>query len=373
MVLDLAKNLGEHFGIAWEVANTYTLRDKIEQNPRALFIALNMESAALIVPAKNIVTAGIQNDLPYRYVSQCDVMFNPSFHPFQFWGEQKKPQLTYDIHTLPTRITQEAAPKKNDAAPNIPVSADVETSLFFSEKDWAIIDALPAKPVVVIVIRSAGPDNLLHMADICKQLNEKHGGVRFLISTGPASYAGTTADVKHAFHDLDDVHIYSWFKHSGEDNPYLSMIARADCVVTTGTISTTSDLVRSGKPIFYLPYAYSDKQRLTEKRHPALDEKLCPDTSFMARHFADGLVDIFDATALDPARNDQTVKIREEAAKAWDKIGAQFVIDIRTRLQAFDPACHCMTAAKSQPVPPPEARRKTRNRKRLASPLPKQN
>ena len=57
------------------------------------------------------------------------------------------------------------------------------------------------------------------------------------------------------------------------------------------------------------------------------------------------------SASFDQVESEGDANIRQVYVQAWEKISKRFAIDVATRLQAFDPSCHCMSAVKAQPLP----------------------
>lgn len=105
-------------------------------------------------------------------------------------------------------------------------------------------------PDVALLIGGPGPADAARIAAIGLDLARRHGA-RLLVAcsrrTGPGARAilrGRLAHAPHLFHE------------SGEPNPYLAFLARADHVLVTGdSISMTAEAVASGKPVQVIPLA----------------------------------------------------------------------------------------------------------------------
>ncbi|MGB9153998.1 MAG: hypothetical protein WCD70_13035, partial [Alphaproteobacteria bacterium] len=351
MVLDLAANLGQHFSIPSEIhpLQNCTSENSFTQNPRTLFVMINCyikDIPAWVRASRNVLSVGIQNDISFH--DPANVLFDPSFYQFTP-ARRKLARLAYDFSILPSRVGRPPIPLRQTESQQCILPKKAGT---FSEESWPILDALPAKPIIAIMARYPNDYELGRLVETCKQLNTKQG-VRVLISTGPASGADEE-NIAKAFEELPDAHIYRWHTQGGKNNPYLSMIARADYLVTSGTLSTTADLVQSGKPVFYVPRSASVLeafQKISQTRQfPDTFDQYSPNEGCRVKLFADGVVKIFDGTILDHPESENDAKIRKTYTQEWDKIGTRFAIDVTTRLQAFDPACHCMKSKAMQPI-----------------------
>ena len=108
--------------------------------------------------------------------------------------------------------------------------------------------------------------------------------------------------------------MFLWEMSGQAENPYLWMLGAATHLVTSGTISTTSDLLATGKPVYYTDM-----------------EPLCSeDRELKNKLMAGKVVGHFDAKMLN--RAPPSPKIRHKYQESWGKISEKFYDDLNALL-----------------------------------------
>ena len=312
MVLDLADLLAARFNLPWEIArlNEAKAEERLKKDPGTLFIVINQSYNPLCKKFKNnVISVGINNDI--KQFAQCEIYFDPYFKPVQK-SLIKKNQKRIRIKTLPSRINSLVMrnEQSEDATEqSASESKTVSKPARFSSRPWKhkkpyIKPVFSNTPIISIMIRSLDANELENMLKICHKLNEKYGA-RFLISTGPRSDISESF-IEEQFSKIAGSEVYCYSKMDGKDNPYTDMIARADFHMTSGTISTTSDLLGTGKPIFYLKWG-------TE----------AADKAFFKMLRTENMVHPFTENCLDRLPNNHA--IRQRYAEEWVHHADKFV------------------------------------------------
>ena len=268
----------------------FTREDKYEKDAKdkTLYIAVNSQLPQRLNP----VTVCINNDCN-NYMDNGDFYFEPFFLPFAMSINETFPENAhvYPINSLPSRVTSQN------------IADELRKNPFNSD----------GKPVIALMFRNPEWDDLTAIKQIAETLQQKHQA-RFLISTGPRSYISKEEEIQKTFKDLDGVQIFLWELSYGAENPYLWMLGAATHVVTTGTISTTSDLLATGKPVYY-----TDIKPLCSE-----DKRL--QVGLLSRK----VVDHFDAEMLD--RKPPSEDIRRKYQEAWSESSKRFCGDLNLLL-----------------------------------------
>jgi len=213
-----------------------------------------------------------------------DVYFEPSYSRLS----QITDETTYFMDTLPSRVTKENIAQ---AALKNPTSAE-------------------GRPVIGIMFRNATLTEMDNIVRIMLSLSQNHQ-VMFLLSTGPATAPLAEEKLEEKLKQIPDCQAFYWHKQNNEPNPYLSILGNATHLVTTGTLSTTSDLLATGKPVYYLDREPDDE------RDAALKDILC----------ADSVVGIFSEDMLDTP-HPSSAQIRQTYADQWGTVCQNFVAAI---------------------------------------------
>ena len=284
--LDLGARLASAMNIVPRYVAPYEVDSVEAGNDGHIYVAINCD-----IPAKyNKVTIAISNDINRQ--SECgvaDFYFKPRFG---YGDERQVPnQRVFPINTLPSRATPEI------------IAAEASK-----------IEALrpDGKPLIAIMLREHGYGQLINLSRIADTLRHKHSA-RFVFSTGPGTSISNSA-IREIFGSTPNDFISFW---GATQNPYLSILGAATHFVTSGTLSTTSDLLATGKPVYYTDDGTSD---------------LGTDRRFRAQLFKDLAVQRFTTEILDMPPPDAS--IRALVADEWKRIGAEFVSAFTAFLKA---------------------------------------
>ena len=282
--VDLCARLSDGLNIPSHFFSTDDDYEK-DDDGKTLYIAVHCRLPERLKP----VSICINNDRN-NFRNYGDFYFEPFFKPFI--GEFPENAHVYPINILPSRATQ-----KNIASELIkePFSSD-------------------GKPVIALMLRGPRLYDLVKIKQIAESLQQKHQA-RFLISTGPRSYSGPEEIIQTLFKDLDHVQMFLWDMSCGAQNPYLWMLGAATHLVTSGTISTTSDLLATGKPVYY-----TDIPPLCSYDGKLKDELLAKNA---VGHFDDQMLD----------RAPPPDKIRRKFQKSWIELSRRFCKDLNALLQ----------------------------------------
>ena len=279
LVVDLSARLASSLTIPTAVIPYYDIRNKTDAGT-TLYIAVNTTLPNALHP----VSICINNDLNY-YEKNAHFYFEPFFAPFGY--ELSGDARVYPVKTLPSRVTPQNIA---DAVLRKPFDSD-------------------GKPVIALMLRGPDLDDLMQIKHIVKTLRQRHQA-RFLISTGPMTLLSSEEEIEKAFKGFSNTQVFLWEKSEGSENPYLWMLGAATHVVTTGTLSTTSDLLATGKPVYYThmaPLCGEDQQ---------LKDKLV----------ADNAVGQFDSHML--SRKPPSEAIRLSYKESWDELSGKFREDL---------------------------------------------
>ena len=294
----LVVDLSEKLAAGLDISTTFSTFNNLERKyppDKALYIAVNCD-----VIGRNVVSIRINNDCT-SYGPNSDFYFEPFFTPFNI--KFPADAFIYPIKTLPSRATPDNIVKE---ALKYPFASD-------------------GRPVIAFMLRDPELGDLVKIKQTADILRQKHQA-KFLISTGPRTCQETDRRIQRIFADFADTKMVLWNKLEKDQNPYLGILGNATHLVTSGTLSTTSDLFATGKPVYYTDTPMFVSESI-EMRN---------------RLFADGAVGEFDSHML--SRDPPPAKIRRSYHEAWDKLSQKFCDDLNVLLGARE----CRT--KSRPV-----------------------
>ena len=273
--LDLCKKLASQL----ECRVDFSYLDLVRKSANA--DTLYISTASADHNTSNVVRIGVGSDVGCAW-SDHDFYFQP------FYGERSahlhKVPHAYSIVTLPSHI---------DYNPILEMSSE-------------------QRPVIAIVLRYGNKDSLAFIADAARKLAQRHGA-EILVSTCPRTNADTDLIIKE-FSDCAD-NLYIWSLCSRHSNPYKEFLARATHVVTSGTLSVTSDCLSTGKPTYYCT-AIEHLPQAVYQANLILRDKL----------LVEGVVETFDAEILD--RGEPAPALRQHYAMEWDRLGKTFAQDL---------------------------------------------
>ena len=284
LVIDLCARLAAGLNIPTSFSTDYDVWTKLYHDKRTLYIGVNCDVSAELNP----VSVSICNDF-FNYSNNSDFYFQPFFAPLN--SELPNKPCIYPIRTFPSRATPQNIAK---AFAKKPIDFD-------------------GKPVIALMLRNADLHELISIRRTAHILHKKHQA-KFLIGSGPRTDENCEEGIRQIFKDLDCVQMFSWHKLEGLENPYLWMLGAATHLVTSGTLSTTSDLMATGKPVYYTD--------------------MCPGNSYdeglRDRLVADHAVGQFDEGMLE--RAPPSAAIRLSYQESWNELSRRFCADLKSLL-----------------------------------------
>ena len=304
--IDLSAKLAPALNLPTSFCTRYDVRKK-SPDRKSLYITLNSE-----VPIGfDHVAININNDC-INYSVNGNFYFDPSFNAFEpflnaFAQKNPKDAFVYPVKILPSRVTPQA------------IARAVLKKPFAAE----------GKPVIALMLRNPELDDLVRIKKIAEILQQKHQA-KFLISTGPRTAISTEEQIQESFKDFGGVQMFLWEMSQGAKNPYLWMLGAATHVVTSGTLSTTSDLLATGKPVYYTDIG------LPGRCNSSLREAL----------LIDNAVGQFDEGMLDRAPPPEAIRLSYQ--EAWNELAGKFCEDLKTHLARRNNQAGPNAFAKSQ-------------------------
>ena len=296
--VDLGARLAKAMNVKPHYTTVYGIGEACAEHNNALFISINEDVSwgALYSRYGQFphFSLAISNDLDgYSRSRETDFRFEPIFNSTAYQHSPKQRAFTIDI--LPSRITPE-------------IIAEAAASEDRLRSD--------GKPLIALMLRAQGDEQIERVSRIAKSLADRHGA-RFVLCAGPATNGDTSYEAKRHFQDISGTIIYPW---GGSYNPYLAILGAATHFINTGTLSTTSDLIATGKPVYYTEDNVSSMHgRIAETSNGHLRAHLFKDHA--VQEFSEQMLDIAP-----PA-----LSIRERYAREWDRVGAEFA-DIITKI-----------------------------------------
>jgi hypothetical protein len=229
LAVDLADKLALGFNIPSEIVTPSDLGlDKSEINALSqdcLYVGVNYALPENYGSAHQFISVAINSDQCwFSCFRKSDVYFEPFYRRFS----DTQNSIVHPITTLPSRITPEA------------MSAETAEGKFDTK----------GRPVIAIMIRDMAPERIVELANIARILSQRHNAC-FLVGTGPRTNLGTEALLEKEFENIPDSYVHCWNKSRGQPNPYRWMLGAATHFVTSGTLSTTCDMLATGRPVYY--------------------------------------------------------------------------------------------------------------------------
>ena len=295
LAIDLGARLSNAMNVAPRYIQVSDLYPADFPDRHHLYVTVNCDGLPPKYPRASLA---ISNDIDYHArTRKTDFRFEPSFN--RTFYEHKPEQRAFAIDTLPSRITPEliaeAASKNEQLTPD-------------------------GKPLIVIMLRAHGCDQLQSAMVIAQSLAHKHGA-RFALCTGPnaTSYVDASIDGQSWDQNIPGILKFPWHK---QPNPYLALLGAATHFVTSGTLSTTSDLLATGKPIYYMDDGLTiENYKIVASCNGRLRKKL----------FDDKAVQHFSHEMLDVPPPDQAIRTRY--AQEWGRVSAEFVRSFASHLK----------------------------------------
>ena len=242
-----------------------------------LYVTINCELPKRYTAA----SISINNDVNHQdKCSAANFHFEPKFGR-TYRGSQHK-QIVFPIETLPSRIS-----------PEIIAEAAAQSDRFKTD----------GKPLIAIMIKDAFPIQLHDTARIAQALTAKHDA-RIAICVSPGLMNYQLCKIQDVFRRVPDELKCFWGQ---KPNPYLALLGAATHFVTSGTLSTTCDLLATGKPVYYTNDGTSDIGCDMRFRDSLLQNKIVQPFS----------TDILDTAPPDAA-------CRALYAEEWKRVGAEF-------------------------------------------------
>ena len=283
--IDLSERLATNLNLPARFLSANEANAKCS-NDQTLFIALNCELPKRLNP----VSIRINNDCN-NYGENADFYFEPFFEPFGRWISEDA--HVYTIKTLPSRVT-----------PQTIADAFRKDPLDFG-----------GKPVIALMLKNPNSDELTYIKRTTDALYRTHQA-KLLISTGPRTDPYIEEEIKEAFAGPNCDRIFLWNKSEASENPYLWMLGAATHVVTSGSLSTTSDLLATGKPVYYAdPFSLCGVER-------RMKDKLVSDNA----------VGQFDDQLL--CGEQPPIDVRQSYHGAWTELSRKFCKDLNGLLVA---------------------------------------
>ena len=290
LIIDLGAKLARGMNLAPRYVKELDA-DVDVQSPDTLYIAINCSVFRPDLPTKYPRhSVAISNDLSYFARNhKTDFRFEPSF---DYPAYKHAPlQRAFRIDTLPSRVTPE-------------VIAEAA-----SKYDELRTDG---EPLIAIMLKEQSLEHIQKASRIARTLSDKHGA-HFILCDGPF----VDQQLHLHFEDIPGTRIYPWGQ---TPNPYLALLGAATHLVTSGSLSTTSDLLATGKPVYYMecdgvskPSGFNSNGYLRKQL------------------FQRKAVQFFSEKMLDIPPPDQSIRTRY--AQEWDRVGLEFAGAIANLIQ----------------------------------------
>ena len=297
LVIDLGARLAEAMNIKHRHLESNMIDPTDPKNHNALYITVNCKVAERHMHKScRQLSVAISNDInSYARDNNTDFRFESHFREADY-GHLSP--TVFKINTLPSRITPEIIA---DAAAK---NAELKTN---------------GKPLIAIMIRDQLPDHIEGMEKIAKSLAKRHAA-RFVLCAGLSTDYHMRDDLSALFKKIPDTIKYPWINKS---DSYFATLGAATHFVTSGTLSTTSDLLATGKPVYYLK---NDAiSRVSGKIRKSCNGRL------RTNLFRDGAVKLFSEKIVDTPPPAQS--IRTWYAEEWKRVGAEFATALRAVLE----------------------------------------